>query len=176
MRILLRDDVEHVHCASYVSGKGQLTRRPGDPASRSFAALDARRSIDKSAVRRRVAHKVVFARALLGYAYGKAPDLVVICNIPRIAHSRIRQRLRRRGTPTVSRDFPHPSDGRCRATKGEAESPGRIAARGRQFGDRMPSPYVVLNGGVVGDRVRPEYADRQGRPNGQTSLASSGGA
>jgi colanic acid biosynthesis glycosyl transferase WcaI len=93
--------VEHVHCASYVSGKGRLERRADDPASLSFVSMEMDADFDKYKVRHRVKQEFAYARAFSWHLRQSAPDVVVMCNVPLLAHFMIERRSRRRRVPTV---------------------------------------------------------------------------
>lgn len=93
--------VDHVHCASYVSGKGRLESRAADPSSLRFTALRVEGAFDKYSVPRRIRNEIAYARTFLGHVRATAPDLVVMCNVPLIAHAVIERRLRQRKVATV---------------------------------------------------------------------------
>jgi glycosyltransferase involved in cell wall biosynthesis len=93
--------VEHVYCASYVSGKGRLERAPGDPASLSFAALAVGKHWDKYSLLRRLHHERTYAREFLSHIDTNWPDVVIMCNVPLVAHALIKRGLLTRKIATV---------------------------------------------------------------------------
>jgi glycosyltransferase involved in cell wall biosynthesis len=93
--------VDHVHCASYISGKGRLETAPGDPTSLTFTSLDLKRSFDKYAAWRRLPQELSYARQFLAHVELTRPDVVVMCNVPLLAHSVIDRRLHKLRVPTV---------------------------------------------------------------------------
>jgi glycosyltransferase involved in cell wall biosynthesis len=57
-------EVLHLHCSSFVTGKGRLTRTDDDPPGLEFAAVDLGQAFAKYDVLRRVAHERKTAREL----------------------------------------------------------------------------------------------------------------
>jgi glycosyltransferase involved in cell wall biosynthesis len=70
-------DVLHLHCSSFVTGKGRLDRMDADPAGLQFRAVDLGRPFAKYDVLRRVAHERKTARALSGLLREFRPDAVL---------------------------------------------------------------------------------------------------
>jgi glycosyltransferase involved in cell wall biosynthesis len=70
-------DVLHLHCTSFVAGKGRLERTEADPPGLEFAAVDLGQPFAKYDVLRRVAHERKTARALAGRAREFRPDVVL---------------------------------------------------------------------------------------------------
>ena len=71
------DDVLHLHCSSFVAGKGRLERTEADPPGLEFAAVDLGQPFAKYDLLRRVAHERKTARALAGQAREFRPDVVL---------------------------------------------------------------------------------------------------
>jgi glycosyltransferase involved in cell wall biosynthesis len=93
--------VEHVHCGSYVSGKGHVVRSRVDPQSLTFVSLGLGRSFDKYAVARRLSQECAYARTFLSHVGRTRPDVVVMCNVPLVAHALIERKLKATGIRTV---------------------------------------------------------------------------
>jgi len=70
-------DVLHLHCTSFVAGKGRLERTEADPPGVEFAAVDLGQPFAKYDVLRRVAHERKTACALVGRAREFRPDVVL---------------------------------------------------------------------------------------------------
>jgi colanic acid biosynthesis glycosyl transferase WcaI len=70
-------DVLHLHCSSFVGGKGRLERAVGDPPSLSFAAVDLGQPFAKYDVLRRIRHERKTARALARHIRDFRPDVVL---------------------------------------------------------------------------------------------------
>jgi glycosyltransferase involved in cell wall biosynthesis len=94
-------DMDHVFCASYVSGKGQLERRADDPPNLGFTPLQLSRPFDKYTMRRRARQEMSYARTFMSHAAATRPDLIVMCNVPLLAHAVIDRKLHRLGIPVV---------------------------------------------------------------------------
>jgi putative colanic acid biosynthesis glycosyltransferase WcaI len=70
-------DVLHLHCSSFVAGKGRLARAEGDPSSLEFDAVDLGRPFAKYDLVRRVEHERKTARELAGRLRSFRPDAVL---------------------------------------------------------------------------------------------------
>lgn len=93
-------DVEHVSCTSYVSGKGRLQRVAGDPAGLRFSAVPLGSEFAKYSPLKRLAQEVAYARLFLRHLRRSGrPDVLVMCNVPLLAHWLIW--LRTRDLPQV---------------------------------------------------------------------------
>lgn len=93
-------EVDHVSCTSYVSGKGRLERVPGDPAGLTFSAVPLRSEFAKYSPLKRLSQEVAYARLFLRHLRrGPRPDVLVMCNVPLLAHWLVW--LRTRATPQV---------------------------------------------------------------------------
>lgn len=78
-RVLARrgHEVLHLHCSSFVSGKGRLERTAGDPPGLEFGAVALGRPFAKYDVVRRVVHERRTARALARLLGDFRPDAVL---------------------------------------------------------------------------------------------------
>lgn len=93
--------VDHVHCASYRSGKGHLERSESDPVTLTFSALELGRAFDKYSAARRMTQEWNYARTFLDHVEDNPPDVVLMCNVPLLAHSLIDRQLSTRKVRTV---------------------------------------------------------------------------
>lgn len=95
-------DVVHQYCSSYATGKGAVTRQPGDPDTfdvqplRTAAGEFARYSPVK-----RVLQELRYGLALGWSLRRRRPDLVIMCNIPLLAHFVAALTARAMGIPMV---------------------------------------------------------------------------
>lgn len=69
--------VLHLHCSSFVSGKGRLKRTDGDPPGLQFSAVDLGQPFAKYDVPRRIRHERKTARALARQVRDFRPDVVL---------------------------------------------------------------------------------------------------
>jgi colanic acid biosynthesis glycosyl transferase WcaI len=70
-------DVLHLHCSSFVTGKGQLTRADDDPSGLKFLTVDLGQEFAKYDVLRRVVHERKTARSLARLLSQFGPDAVL---------------------------------------------------------------------------------------------------
>jgi glycosyltransferase involved in cell wall biosynthesis len=70
-------DVLHLHCRSFVTGKGRLARAADDPPGLEFAAVDLGQEFAKYDVLRRVTHERTTGRELAQRLVGFRPDAVL---------------------------------------------------------------------------------------------------
>ncbi|HET8557869.1 MAG TPA: hypothetical protein VFL58_11235, partial [Gaiellaceae bacterium] len=70
-------EVLHLHCSSFVAGKGRLERGEGDPATLEFGSVDLGRPFAKYDVIRRVGHERKTARELAQRVRDFRPDGVL---------------------------------------------------------------------------------------------------
>ncbi|MGH3008120.1 MAG: glycosyltransferase family 4 protein [Gaiellaceae bacterium] len=82
-------DVLHLHCASFVTGKGRVARAPGDPASLEFAAVDLGGEFARYDVVRRLGHELRAGRELVGQLERFRPDVVISSNTPLVVQARV---------------------------------------------------------------------------------------
>ncbi len=75
-------EVLHLHCRSFVAGKGRLELLDGDPPGLEFGAVGLDRPFAKYDVRRRVLHERETGAALAGRIRSFRPDAVLSANAP----------------------------------------------------------------------------------------------
>lgn len=97
------NDVLHVHCASYTSGKGAVDRAPGSGSLRvvGLPASSGSREFARYAPARRVGQELAYGRRFSRVAAGFQPDVVISCNVPLFAHAVAARWCRRQGIPWV---------------------------------------------------------------------------
>jgi putative colanic acid biosynthesis glycosyltransferase WcaI len=101
------NDVLHVHCATYTSGKGAVdaaAAADSDAAgggSLRVVGLAAGREFARYSPARRVAQEVAYGRRFTRVAAGFRPDVVVSCNVPLLAHAVAARWCARRRVPWV---------------------------------------------------------------------------
>jgi colanic acid biosynthesis glycosyl transferase WcaI len=93
-------DVLHLHCSSFVAGKGRLTRTDDDPPGLEFAAVDLGQPFAKYDVLRRVVHERRTARGLAGLIRDFRPD-AVLSIAPLIVQLELLRAARRAGAAFV---------------------------------------------------------------------------
>jgi len=81
-------DVLHLQCASFVSGKGSVERKPGDPPSLSFDAVALGGDFAKYDLRRRIAHERELGRELSRLIERFRPD-ALLSNAPLLVQARL---------------------------------------------------------------------------------------
>ena len=91
----------HSFSAQYASGKGLLSRLPGDSPTLSFQPIDAGVPFDKYSPVRRLRFELAHARTFAAEIERTRPDVVVACNVPLLALSRFAGAARRSGQPWV---------------------------------------------------------------------------
>jgi putative colanic acid biosynthesis glycosyltransferase WcaI len=80
-------DVLHLHCRSFVAGKGRLEREDGDPPGLEFDAVDLDRPFAKYDVLRRIGHERKTGAALADRVRIFEPDAVLSGNAPLLVQS-----------------------------------------------------------------------------------------
>ena len=93
--------VEHSYASQYVSGKGALERRAGDPAALSFLPITADRPMIKYSIPARLRFERSYVKSLAGAVVRSRPDVVVLTNVPLMTLSAVRKILARQGIPVV---------------------------------------------------------------------------
>ncbi len=93
--------VEHQFSPSYTTGRGAVTRRPGDPESLSFAPVTLRRTFARYSPLTRVRQELEYGRAAGRAVVAAGPDVAILSNIPLLAMTLVALRLRRRRIPYV---------------------------------------------------------------------------
>jgi glycosyltransferase involved in cell wall biosynthesis len=94
-------DVLHLHCRSFVTGKGRVEREPGDPAGLEFAAVELDGEFAKYDVRRRVAHERTAGALLTAQLDRFRPDVVVSANAPLMVQASLQRWCRATGARFV---------------------------------------------------------------------------
>lgn len=93
--------VHHLSCSSYPGGKGNLQRHATDPFFVSFETLSMKSSFERYSPTKRMRQEVSYGRQLGKRVSALAPDVVVFCNTPLLAHAIAARRCARRGIPMV---------------------------------------------------------------------------
>jgi glycosyltransferase involved in cell wall biosynthesis len=94
-------EVTHQHCPSYATGKGSLERTPDDPPTLKFEACAMGGTFNKYSFATRLRQEFSYGSTASRAILANRPDVVVLSNVPLIAHARIARRLARRGVPTI---------------------------------------------------------------------------
>jgi colanic acid biosynthesis glycosyl transferase WcaI len=94
-------DVLHVHCPSYLTGKGALERRPGDPEGFCPEAVALGAPLRKYSLWKRPLQEREFASRLIGPVSSFRPDVVLSGNMPILAQALFQRACRRRGYPFI---------------------------------------------------------------------------
>jgi colanic acid biosynthesis glycosyl transferase WcaI len=77
-------EVVHLHCRSFVAGKGDLERKDGDPSGLAFESVAVEGEFAKYDVRRRIAHEHATGHELAARVAAFRPDAVLSANTPLI--------------------------------------------------------------------------------------------
>lgn len=93
--------VVHQHCAGYVTGRGSLEHTSGDPAGLIFETCGEGDPTNRYAVTSRVRHEISYGRSAARAILAHHPSVVVLSNVPLLAHALLARRLRRRGVPMI---------------------------------------------------------------------------
>lgn len=80
-------DVLHLHCRSFVTGKGRVEHESGDSPRLEFAAVELEGAFAKYDVRRRLAQERTTGRALVAQLEAFRPDAVVSSNAPLVVQA-----------------------------------------------------------------------------------------
>ncbi len=94
-------EVCHLHCASFVTGKGALEARTDDPPTFRVEAIDLGEPFAKYSFSRRLRHERRYARLLAERVAAFGPDVVLSSNTPLFAQSAFLKRLDRSRTGFV---------------------------------------------------------------------------
>jgi glycosyltransferase involved in cell wall biosynthesis len=86
-------EVLHLHCESYVTGKGALTRLPDDPASFAVESISMGQDFAKYSYRKRFEQERRYGRQLAERVARYEPDVVLSSNTPLFAQSVFQRRL-----------------------------------------------------------------------------------
>ncbi len=94
-------EVDHVHCPSYATGKGSLTRRTDDPEGFRVLEVDLGEPFDKYHFAKRWRQEVRYGRLFAALVDDLRPDVLISCNVPLFAQEQIQRWARRTRTPFV---------------------------------------------------------------------------
>ncbi|HEX4628411.1 MAG TPA: glycosyltransferase, partial [Gemmatimonadales bacterium] len=94
-------EVTHQHCPSYTTGRGSLQHEPGDPATLTFEAVEMDGTFAKYSALTRIRQELQYGRTAARAIAAKDPAVVVISNVPLLAHSVLARHLSRRGIAMV---------------------------------------------------------------------------
>jgi colanic acid biosynthesis glycosyl transferase WcaI len=94
-------DVLHLHCASFVTGKGRVHREPGDPPGLEFGVVTLAGEFAKYDVPRRGAQEVRSGRDLIDLMARFRPDVVLSSNAPLFVQALLQRWCRRNGVGFV---------------------------------------------------------------------------
>jgi colanic acid biosynthesis glycosyl transferase WcaI len=94
-------EVTHQHCPSYTTGRGSLQREAGDPATLTFEPVEMDGTFAKYSALTRLRQELQYGRTAARAIAAKDPAVVVISNVPLLAHSVLARKLSRRGIPMV---------------------------------------------------------------------------
>jgi putative colanic acid biosynthesis glycosyltransferase WcaI len=94
------NQVQHVYCGSYTSGKGRFERGDEDE-NLSVVAIPAGESFARYAPVRRISQEAAYGRRFTRVAAGFRPDVVLACNVPLVAKSVAAAWCRKVGVPWV---------------------------------------------------------------------------
>jgi glycosyltransferase involved in cell wall biosynthesis len=78
-------EVVHTSCSGYMSGRGALALRDGDPATLRFEDVGLSEGFDKYRYRRRIVQELTYAVRLVRLLRRHRPEVFVSCNEPLIA-------------------------------------------------------------------------------------------
>ena len=93
--------VLHVHCPSYLTGKGALEPRPDDPAGFEAVGVELREPLRKYSLWKRPLQEWEYAKRLVDPVAQFAPDVVVSGNTPILSQALFQRACRRRGYPFI---------------------------------------------------------------------------
>ncbi|MCW2750394.1 MAG: glycosyltransferase WbuB [Aeromicrobium sp.] len=95
------NEVEHVSAGQYVSGKGHLTRQPGDSPGLTFTDIRLDLPFQKYAPLARLRFEVSFARAWIKRLKAAPADVIVACNLPLVSMYLFSRHAKRAKLPYV---------------------------------------------------------------------------
>ena len=93
--------VTHQYCASYKTGKGAVERTTKDPETFSVEPFSMSDEFARYAPARRVIQELQYGVAVARKLRGSGADVVVMCNVPLIAHAVTATALRFAGMPMI---------------------------------------------------------------------------
>jgi colanic acid biosynthesis glycosyl transferase WcaI len=86
-------EILHLHCESYVTGKGALARQPSDPANFGIEPISLGQTFEKYSYRKRFVQERLYGRLLGERVAAFRPDAVLSSNTPLFAQSVFQRRL-----------------------------------------------------------------------------------
>ena len=93
--------VRHQFCSSYATGKGALSREAEDPTSFSVEPLSMGGTFARYSPAKRVAQELRYGLRLGRSLRRSRPDVIMMCNIPLLAHAVAAALVRAAGIPMV---------------------------------------------------------------------------
>ena len=93
--------VTHQHCPSYTTGRGSLQREAGDPATLTFEPVAMDGTFAKYSPITRLRQELRYGKSASRAIAAKQPSVVVLSNVPLLAHSVLARDLAKRGVPMV---------------------------------------------------------------------------
>lgn len=93
--------VQHQYCPSYVSGHGDMERRPSDPSGFSVTGVALRRPFSRYRAGVRAAQEFEYAMKAFRAIVRARPDVAVLCNVPLLANFVLVLLLRAKRVPYV---------------------------------------------------------------------------
>jgi colanic acid biosynthesis glycosyl transferase WcaI len=94
-------EVTHQHCPSYTTGRGSLRREAADPPTLTFEPVAMDGTFAKYHALTRLRQELAYGRAAARAIEAKDPAVVVLSNVPLLAHAVLARQLSRRGIPMV---------------------------------------------------------------------------
>lgn len=91
---LLGHDVLHQFCSSYSTGRGAVSRQPGDPENFRVEPIPMRGAFARYSPLKRVAQEIRYGLDLGARMREERPDALVLCNVPLLAHLIVAAQLR----------------------------------------------------------------------------------
>lgn len=83
-----RHEVLHVHCASYQTGKGAVTRTDDDPDTLRIEAIQLGQTFDRYSIGRRLGQELEYGGRFNRWAGAVRPDVILSSNDPLFAKAR----------------------------------------------------------------------------------------
>ena len=94
-------EVTHQYCPSYTTGRGSLQHEAGDPATLTFEPVAMDGTFAKYNPLTRFRQELTYGRTAARAIAAKDPAVVVLSNVPLLAHAVLARQLQRRGIPMV---------------------------------------------------------------------------
>lgn len=101
-RLALRGHrVAHWHCPSFLTGKGALEPKEGDPEGLTIEAIRLQRGFSKYSLRRRVEHERAYGRAIAAAVGRFQPDVLISSNNPLLSQQMLLSSCERWSVPFI---------------------------------------------------------------------------